>query len=94
LNVVEPDSLIARTNLSRPRVDVAYLGGLSDDAVPALLTRLPSLRQPLRGELARLLLARSSDRYGILGWSHSRAKAHTLLAERRPLLLRLAGFAR
>jgi Domain of unknown function (DUF4173) len=94
LNVVDPDALIARTNLSRPRIDVAYVGGLSDDAVPALLTRLPSLRQPLRGELARLLLARGPEQHGILGWNHSRAKAQTLLAERRPVLLRLAGFAR
>ena len=36
INVVNPDALIARTNLDRPQVDVTYLGTLSDDALPAL----------------------------------------------------------
>ena len=94
LNVVNPDAVIARTNLSRPQVDAAYLGGLSDDAVPALLTRLPSLRQPLRVDLARLLLARAQSGHGVLDWNRSRAHARTLLAERRRELLRIAGLAR
>ena len=89
-----PDAVIARTNLSRPQVDAAYLGGLSDDAVPALLTRLPSLRQSLRVELARLLLARAQSGHGVLDWNRSRAHARTLLAERRRELLRIAGLAR
>ena len=41
LNVVNPDALIARTNLSRPHVDAAYLGKLSDDAVPVLFSDFP-----------------------------------------------------
>jgi hypothetical protein len=94
LNVVNPDAVIARTNLSRPQVDAAYLGGLSDDAVPTLLTRLPSLRQPLRGELARLLLAREQGGHSVLGWNRSRARARTLLAERHGELRRIAGLAR
>jgi hypothetical protein len=94
LNVVNPDAVIARTNLSRPQVDAAYLGGLSDDAVPTLLTRLPSLRQPLRGELARLLLARGQGGHSLLGWNRSRARARTLLAERHGELRRIAGLAR
>jgi hypothetical protein len=94
LNVVNPDAVIARTNLSRPQVDAAYLGGLGDDAVPTLLTRLPSLRQRLRGELARLLLARAQGEQGVLGWNRSRAQARTLLAERRRELRRIAGLAR
>ena len=62
LNVLSPDALIARTNLSRPHVDTAYLARLSDDAVPTLVSRLPSLRPDLRADLARRLLARSEAR--------------------------------
>jgi hypothetical protein len=94
LNVVNPDAVIARTNLSRPQVDAAYLGGLSDDAVPTLLARLPSIRQPLRSELARLLLARAQDEQAVLSWNRSRDQARTLLAERRSELRRIAGLAR
>src|ERR671930_113438 len=43
LNVLNPDALIARTNLDRPKIDVAYVSRLSADAVPTLLQRLPSL---------------------------------------------------
>ena len=52
LNAVNPDALIARTNLARPHVDTAYLGNLSDDAVPALLERLPAL-DPIAAPPAR-----------------------------------------
>ena len=62
--------------------------------MPALLTRLLSLRQPLRVELARLLLARTQTGHGVLGWNRSRAQARTLLSERRRELLRIAGLAR
>jgi hypothetical protein len=51
LNVINPDALIARVNLSRPHVDVAYLRSLSDDAVPTLVARRPDLvagRRPAR----------------------------------------------
>src|ERR671929_107520 len=58
LNVVNPDALIARTNLDRPHVDAAYLRGLSDDAVPVLLARLPSLPPALRVPVAQALLRR------------------------------------
>src|SRR5579872_546819 len=43
LNVLNPDDLIARTNVTRPSIDVRYLGSLSDDALPALVRALPSL---------------------------------------------------
>jgi hypothetical protein len=59
LNVVNPDALIARTNLDRSRVDVPYVAGLSDDAVPEMLERLPSLRPGLRRALALELLRRN-----------------------------------
>ena len=34
INVVNPDALIARTNLNRPNLDLPYLMQLSDDATP------------------------------------------------------------
>ena len=81
LNVVNPDALIARTNLSRPHVDAAYLGSLSEDAVPPLLERLPSLDRPLRQQLAAALLEREGDGGGLLAWNASRSRAESLLAE-------------
>ena len=83
LNVVNPDALIARTNLSRPHVDAAYLGSLSDDAVPPLLERLPSLDPPLRSALATALLERHESDGGLLAWNASRSRAQSLLAEHR-----------
>jgi hypothetical protein len=91
LNVANPDALIARTNLTRSTPDAAYLGRLSDDAVPALLARLPTVRDPsLRRSLAQALLARHVER-DLLGWNAARAQARTLLARHRSELLRLAG---
>ena len=90
LNVLSPDALIARTNLSRPHVDTAYLARLSDDAVPTLLSRLPSLRPDLRADLARRLLARSEDSGGVLGWNASRSRAQAVLRTHRAELQRFA----
>jgi hypothetical protein len=81
LNAVNPDALIARTNLARPHVDVVYLGRLSDDAVPGLLERLPALAQPRRGALAAALLRRGEPGGSLLGWNAARARADRLLRE-------------
>jgi hypothetical protein len=91
LNVANPDGLIARTNLDRPRVDVAYLGGLSDDAVPVLLERLPALEPRLRVPLAAALLHRSGRTGGVVGWNASRARADELLRQQRAMLVELAA---
>jgi hypothetical protein len=90
LNVLSPDALIARTNLSRPHVDIAYLSRLGDDAVPTLLSRLPSLRPDLRADLARRLLARSEESGGVLGWNVSRSTAQAALRAHRGELERFA----
>jgi hypothetical protein len=91
LNVVDPDALIARTNLARPQADVTYLAGLSDDAVPTLVARLPFAASPrIRRELARRLLARSTASVGPLSWNASRAHARAVLVAQRATLLRLA----
>jgi Domain of unknown function (DUF4153) len=89
LNIANPDALIARTNLDRPRVDVAYLANLSDDAVPVLLARLPSLPPRLRVPLAQALLRRHDDPPGLAGWSASRSRARELLREQRATLVAL-----
>ena len=83
LNAVNPDALIARTNLARPHVDAAYVGSLSDDAVPALLDRLPTLAPSLRHPIASALLDRSRPAGGVLSWNASRSRAAALLAEHR-----------
>jgi hypothetical protein len=90
INVLNPDALIARTNLSRPNVDGTYLGTLSDDAVPTLLARVGGLEPPLRQELARALLARSAAPESRLSWNASRQHAATLLAQHRDELRQLA----
>jgi hypothetical protein len=90
LNILNPDALIARTNLDRPRVDVRYLGHLSDDAVPTLLARLPTLRRELRQPLAWWLLRRPSAQSGGLAWNASRARAEELLRQQHVQLERFA----
>jgi hypothetical protein len=89
LNVLNPDALIVRTNLSRPQVDAAYLARLSDDAVPTLLQRLPTLERPLQRSLAQALLARDAH-HDFVGWNASRARAGSLLASHHDELVRLA----
>src|SRR5262249_10933126 len=89
LNIANPDALIARTNLDRPRVDVASLAHLSGDAVPALLGRPPSLPPPPRVPLARALLRRQDGPPGLAGWNASRSRARELLRERHATLVAL-----
>jgi hypothetical protein len=91
LNAVNPDAVIARTNLDRPKVDPAYLARLGDDAAPTLVARLPSLRNPaLQARLAGALLDRRFDR-DLLGWNASRAAAQAAVKAHRGELARLAG---
>jgi hypothetical protein len=91
LNVLNPDALIARTNVARPHVDVAYVGSLSDDAVPALLDRLSALRPDLRRALAARLLERSPGAGDWRSFDLSRSRAASLLAERHDELVRFAS---
>lgn len=90
LNVVNPDALIVRTNLDRGRVDPSYLTSLSDDAVPALVARLPLLTPAAQRQVARVLLARRFDG-DPLGWNDARAAARDAVARARPELRRLAA---
>jgi hypothetical protein len=86
LNVLSPDALIARTNVTRPVVDVSYLAGLSDDAVPTLLSRVSSLPAVQQTELARELLQRDVTAGDWRSWNVSRSRAaHALHAHRAEL---------
>jgi hypothetical protein len=63
LNFIDPDGLVARVNTSRDpqSVDVRYLGRLSADATPYLISALPSLPPALRQELATSLLHKEQE---------------------------------
>ena len=69
LDLANPEALVVRRNLDRldrtGRVDVDYLAGLSDDAVPALVDALPRLDEAGRQRLeARICAAGPPPR----GW--------------------------
>ena len=61
LNAINPDALIAETNLDRhegaPAVDASYLAGLSADAYPTLVERLDELPSGARATVADAMLA-------------------------------------
>jgi uncharacterized protein DUF4153 len=90
LNGVNPDALIARTNLDRPRVDVSYVAGLGDDAVPVLLNKLPSMRPELRRALAAELLRRDGGKGDWRSFNVSRSRASALLAQHHAELVRIS----
>jgi hypothetical protein len=79
LNVLNPDALIARTNLARPHVDASYLASLSDDAIPTLVARWNTLPPLLRAELLR----RTPPSHDLLSWNVSRSRARHALARVR-----------
>jgi hypothetical protein len=84
LNVLNPDALIARTNLSRPQADLVYLQQLSDDAVPTLVAEASAAKDPLAREALRAQLAeRSVARADWLSWNASRERARHALAQLR-----------
>ena len=77
MNALNPDALIARTNLDRPKLDLPYLMNLSDDATPTLVKALPSLDPARRAQLEEELAARrrSQSDWRTWNWSRSRAQA-------------------
>jgi hypothetical protein len=81
LHVMNPDALIARTNLNRPVAerpfDAQYAASLSADAVPVLVAALPHLPPPDQCAVARVLLKRwgaSDTDWRTWNWSRSRAR--------------------
>jgi hypothetical protein len=83
LNLVNPDALIARTNLDRPKVDVGYLAGLSDDAVPALVAGLDRLEPAQRRYLAAALAGRERTAADWRSWNLARSRAAAVLERHR-----------
>jgi hypothetical protein len=90
LNLLSPDALIARTNVTRPVVDVPYLAGLSDDAVPTLVSRISSLPAAQQTELARELLRPDAAGGDWRSWNVSRSRADKALRAHRDELQALA----
>ena len=87
LHLVNPDALIARTNLARPvsqrPFDGWYAASLSADAVPVLLEALPRLDPAARCSVAAGLLAQHRDleHDDWRNWNLSRARARRLLRD-------------
>jgi hypothetical protein len=90
LNVVSPDALIARTNVARLRVDVGYLAGLSDDAVPTLVARLHTLPPAKQRRLAASLLGRGFGGGDWREWNLARSRARHAVTAHYAELVRLA----
>ncbi len=84
VNVVNPDALIARTNLDRPKLDLPYLMNLSDDATPELVKALPTLEPRRREQLAAELTSRSRSSSDWRTWNWSRHRAQAELREVTP----------
>jgi hypothetical protein len=92
LHVINPDALIARTNLARGRAgrnfDARYAANLSADAVPELLAGLPDLNPLDRCTLATRLLARwpPAESPDWRSWSYSRSRARQAISANFPTL--------
>ena len=90
LFVINPDAIVARTNVSRMasadvsvRFDVAYATSLSGDAVPVLIDALPALPVDVQCPLARQLLRRwpPDQERPIRRWNWSASRASHLVRE-------------
>jgi hypothetical protein len=79
VNLVNPDSLIARTNLDRPNLDLPYLMRLSDDATPELVKALPTLEPRDRERLTDMLAERKRSKSDWRTWNLSRHRAQQAL---------------
>jgi Domain of unknown function (DUF4173) len=84
LNVANPEAAVARDQLAGTRqvqrIDVAYVAGLSEDAIPTVAARLPGLDPATRGDLrARLCAAEAGvppSRFtGWAAWNLGRERA-------------------
>lgn len=79
LNALNPDALIARTNLDRPNLDLTYLTGLSDDATPTLVDALPRLDPDQRETLELYLRDRGAGGDDWRTWNWSRRQSDAAL---------------
>jgi hypothetical protein len=100
LFVLNPDALVARTNLARlssssvpARFDVAYATTLSADAVPVVIAAMPSLPRDVQCALAEDLLRRwPPDRVSsIRSWNWSSARASDAVRQHQAELRSMAA---
>ena len=100
LFVINPDAIIARTNVARMesadasvRFDVAYATSLSADAVPVLIDALPALPGDVQCQLARHMLRRwAPDRErSIRTWNWSASRASDAVREHEARLRAMVG---
>jgi hypothetical protein len=78
LAAADPDALIARYNIDHEhRLDLAYLRGLSDDAVPALMELSGEERECALGPFAH-----ERGERPLMAWNLGRHRADGLLAQR------------
>jgi hypothetical protein len=100
LFVINPDALIARTNVARMasadapvRFDVAYATSLSADAVPVLVNALPALPRDVQCPLARHMLRRwPAERHrSIRSWNWSAERASNTVREHEAWLRAMVG---
>jgi hypothetical protein len=89
---VNPDALVARTNVARsahvdeaPQLDVRYTASLSADAVPVLLKAMPVLAPAARCVIADRILRRWGAQPG-QQWNWSDARARRAVASQRAML--------
>jgi len=92
LHALDPDALIARTNLARAQAgrafDARYASSLSADAVPQLLANLPALNPQDRCTVSAQLLERWSppENPDWRSWSYSRSRAYEAVRKNVPAL--------
>ncbi|MGD1104596.1 MAG: DUF4173 domain-containing protein [Terriglobia bacterium] len=92
LHALDPDALIARTNMARSRAghvfDAAYVARLSADAAPEIVAGLPTLNPADRRTLAKHLLERWSppENPDWRSWTISRSRAWQAVSENAPAL--------
>ena len=82
LTLVNPDAMIARTNLARvgdAHFDAAYLTTLSADALPVIESALPQLPPATRCEISRGLVRRWARVHPGATWNLSRRSAGAAL---------------
>ena len=99
LFVINPDAIIARTNVARiasadaPKFDVVYATSLSADAAPVLIDALPALPREMQCPLARHLLRRwGPDReQPIRAWNWSAFRARDVVREHQAQLRSMVG---
>lgn len=96
LQVINPDAIIARTNLARERagkeLDAQYIAYLSGDAVPVLVPALPELPVDARCLIAQRLLRRwgPDQETDWRSWSRGAARARAVVRAHEAELSRFA----